>query len=128
MMAELAVLIPLWVGFPVLVPKELEGDALPLHLLVEVFHRWRASTIGGKGSLGEKDSLQGGVIEIRVKGPRQTGLPRPVQILSHSAVGDRATLGDLADAKPVLGVQPKNFNDFAHGQSPFCHRYLLHSK
>jgi hypothetical protein len=120
--AELAVLIPLGVGLFVLVPQELQGDTLPLEFLEKVLHGGHPPIGRGKrGVMREQHTLKGGVIEGRVQGPRQTSQSNPIQVISHGAVREGATPGDLPVAHLVVGLESKDFDNLAHGKSPHRH-------
>ncbi len=95
---ELAVLVSVGVLLLIFVPEELEGDAFPFPLPVDLFHCGHLAVFLGEGVMRRKEQIfQSGIIQLRGKGPGQAGLLDPVEVLLDSAPGNVAAVGDLSN-------------------------------
>jgi len=94
---ELAVLITLRIGFLILVPEQLEGNAFPFQLPVEVIHGRHLTLLLWDILSGRrvKQVLQSGIIQLWRKRPAETGIPGTEKIIAYRAAGDVAAFGNL---------------------------------
>ncbi len=120
-LAEAAIAVAVWVGLPVLLPKQQQREvAVPLELFVDSRKVGRPPLgLGLQRRLGAEQL----VLELRLvaalrQRPAQAGGLGPLQVLMDSGLADRTTAGDLPLRELHLVVKPENFLDLAHGQSP----------
>src|SRR5208283_4366905 len=96
--AELAVLVSFRVLLLIFVPEELEGDAFPFPLPMDVFHSGHPALFLGKGVMGRKEQiLQSGIIQPRRQGPSQAGLLGPINVFLNGTFSNVAAFGDLSN-------------------------------
>ena len=87
--AELAVAIRLaGVRGGVLLPQQLQGDALALELLVQVRKVGRGMTLHQRRGARKQQRLELRLVHLRRQRPRDAGRLRSLQILGHRPLGD----------------------------------------
>jgi hypothetical protein len=72
--------------------------------------------LGRDRDLGRKETMfQGGFIQIRRKGPAESGHLSTIQIVMNGASADSQTLSDLSGGEILFVVQTQDFFSFTHG-------------
>ena len=116
--AELAVPVrTLPVRLLVVLPQQLQGDALAPQLLVDQrIVRLRVAL--RRCRLAVQQRLEAGLIELRRQRPRQALLQRSLHGIGHRALGHPHRRRDLLVTESGLKFEAQNFPDLAHG-TPF---------
>jgi hypothetical protein len=113
---ELTILVAVRIALLVLIPEELEGHSLFLELLVEVLHGRHLALLGGDRNPGRKESMfQGGFIQIRRKGPAESGLLSTIQIIMNRASTDPKALTDFPGREILFVIETQYFFNLTHG-------------
>ena len=125
-LAEPAVLIPLWICLPVLLPEQEQSDVFTHQFLVDLMPVRYASNLGRQVWRGwEQRLLQASLTQIFRQWPAQTGLGQTQKILAHSGAANAAGRRNLSVAQSLLPFQAKDFFDLTHGQP--LRRHLIFS-
>jgi hypothetical protein len=96
--AELAVLVSCGALLLIFVPEELEGDAFPFLLPVDLFHCGHLAVFLGEGVMRRKEQIfQSGIIQLRGKGPGQAGLLGPIKVFLNGTFPNTTAFSDLSN-------------------------------
>jgi hypothetical protein len=100
---ELAVLVSVGVLLLIFVPEELEGDAFPFPLPVDLFHCGHLAFFLGEGVMRREEHIfQSGIIQLRGKGPGQVGLLGPINVFLSGTFPNTTAFGDLSNGYVVF--------------------------
>ncbi len=114
--------VPVAVGLdlPVLLPEQLQGDALAAELFVDrgpvgqrLVGSGRATGLAGGGS--QELFLELGLIHVVGQGPGDLRRCGAFEIIPHGADRQTAATGNLANREVMLMSEPEDFFDGAHG-------------
>ena len=97
----------------VLLPQELQRDAVALALAVDVRAVGPGSVAHRRGP-GEQPGLEGGVVELGRQRPAHPAPDRPLQVERDRADADRARLGYRPVRQPPLVLEPENLTNLPH--------------
>ena len=111
----------------VLLPEELQRDAVALQLTVDV-RALGSDPLVHRCGAGEQPGLQRRVVELDRQWPAKPGLNRPPQIAVDRAHADGAHPGHGLVGQSLLVPEPQHLADLPHQQPPCRHRFALLSE
>ena len=114
-LAELRVAVAVRMDLGVLLPEQLQRDAVSLALAVDV-RAVRPHPIGRGRNPGEQSGFERRVVELGRQRPADPALGQPLQIQRDRAQADGARLGYRPVRRPLLVLEPQNLMVDHHRQ------------
>ena len=124
---ELGAAVAARMNLGVLLPEELQGDAVALELAVDVRAVGPGSASRRRGA-GKQPGLERRVVQLGRQRPAESALSRPPQIAIHRPHADGARLGHRLVGQSLLVPESQNLPNLPHQQPPCRHRLALLSK
>ena len=120
-LAELGVAVAARMDLKVLLPEQLQRDAVALQFPVDVC-AVRPDPVAHQHRAGEQLSIERRIVQFGRQRPAEPLLRRPLQIQRDRAHADGAGLGYRPVGQPPLVLEPKNLTNLPHRQPPCRHR------
>jgi hypothetical protein len=123
--AELTVAVGApWVSGAVLLPQQLQGDALALEFLMDVRKLDRGVACRGSAHHPEQLRLQRRLVNLRGQRPADARIKGALQIAGDRSLGQTGGSGNTLMAELGLEFERQDFFDLAHGFSLVRHPRL----